>query len=382
MALNAGEMSVLGEIHRVSELLTPTRGFERAGYNDRRLAAAVRARQLTRIRPGWYMPSGFWDAAAPATRHLTAILAAHLAADTPPLFSHRSAAVLHGLPVLPFGQMRVDFPPAHYLVAGRTGPRTRLAPRPHQVHVTVSPDSTGNSNRSVLRHQASVGFHERAEVGGLSCTSTERTLLDVARTEPFAIALACGDALLRDRFRSSRHLPDELAVASTLAAWRRQLLVASAPWAQRAGAVAVRALARLADPRADSPLESVSRLRFLQLGFDAELQVRVRSGHRRGFSLDFLLPGLGVWGECDGRVKYTDAALRAGRSAAEVVYDEKRRQDWIEGTTGLRCIRWGAAEVASPELFAEHLRAHGLCVPGRPVTTYGAETAEFLARLP
>lgn len=126
----------------------------------------------------------------------------------------------------------------------------------------------------------------------------------------------------------------------------------------------------------------MSRFRFQQLGIAVTLQVPVAARGRGSHYLDFVLDGLGFWGEADGRSKYLEPGLRGGRSAEEVVYEEKRRSDWIAGSTGLRVIRWGVAEVSSLRRFASHLQAHGVTLPAGPSIRWGHTVREFLRELP
>jgi hypothetical protein len=75
--------------------------------------------------------------------------------------------------------------------------------------------------------------------------------------------------------------------------------------------------------------------------------------------VDFWWPEFGVIGEFDGRMKYLDAALRGGRTADEVVYDEKRREDELRR----HCrafVRWGWDEARDPASLATILRVAGV----------------------
>ena len=66
------------------------------------------------------------------------------------------------------------------------------------------------------------------------------------------------------------------------------------------------------------------------LGFEApQQQVVVEARDGRCYRCDFAWRGGEVIGEADGRIKYVDPALRAGRSADAVVFEEKRREDAI-----------------------------------------------------
>lgn len=207
-------------------------------------------------------------------------------------------------------------------------------------------------------------------------TSPERTLFDLARAEPFSVALVAADAHLHETASTGRKV-DALQVAG----WRARMQARSRAHAGRPGVRAVRMLAQHADPRAESPLETISRLRFLQLGISVETQVSVPAPNGNRYFVDFYAPELGFWGECDGKSKYVGAA-GDGHSTAELLYAEKRRHDWIAGTTNLRGIRWGVREVLTRDRFATHLKAHGVAVPGLPSPLLEPETRGFLKQLP
>ncbi|MCS3429381.1 hypothetical protein [Leucobacter aridicollis] len=349
-----------------AELLRAT-DLRRAGTSAHAIAAAVRSSSLVRLRQGWYVRGGFWETATVETRHVAALLAAHGSAVRPPVFSHGSAAVLHGFPALSrwlrdAGRRQTPAGPgASSLVVEVTVPRTRPA----------SPSAT------IVRHRADLAANDVETFEGFRRTTAARTLADLARAWPFTVALASADAHLRDIARVGRLIDD-----ATVRDWRDGMLRRAASLRGRPGGRAVEAVAVLADPRADSPLESLSRMRFAELGVDVDLQVAVRGAGRAPAYLDFKLTGSQFWGEADGKQKYSDAALRHDKTPAEVVLAEKRRADWISGTTGLRPIRWGSAEAFSRERFGAHLAAHGVQVPGRPSERWGPRVAEFLRGLP
>jgi len=92
------------------------------------------------------------------------------------------------------------------------------------------------------------------------------------------------------------------------------------------------------------PLETLSRLRIEELGFPPpELQVRVDRPRGRGPAfLDFAWPEHGVWGEADGGGKYLGSGVVEGarRSPAEIVRDEKERENDVRSVTKWACGRW------------------------------------------
>ena len=356
-------MDITEALREASEHLVQTQALRRSGMSEREITRASRSGALARLRPGWYARGSFWDDALPEARHLAALLAAQRAAASQPLFSHLSAAAL------------LDFPAwAAWL---RPPQRFPSQPDPRTVHVTPARREQASSSAALIRHRTAIDASDVTSIAGLRCTSPERTVSDLARSEPFEVALSSADARLRDLARVGRSV-DAAAVSS----WREDIRGRAVRQGRQPGNRAVRAVAALADPLADSPLESVSRMRFAQLGIRARQQVRVPARGRGSHYLDFVLEGLGIWGEADGKHKYLDSGLRGGRSAEEVVYAEKQRTEWITGTTGLRAVRWGVAQVVTVSKFAAHLRAHGVPFPGSPDESLDPQVRDFLRTLP
>lgn len=241
-------------------------------------------------------------------------------------FSSHSAAALFGLPLYRFNTAR-----AQVLVSHRT---------------------SATSTKYVERRVAPCDDTELSIIGGVRCTDLERTVLDLARFETLERALACADAAIRLRFPADRG--HEIPVAAQ--SWQQSLVD---PLGGMRGARGVKRAAeviRLADGGADSPLESVARLRFITAGYRVATQVRVPSRTRGNYYVDLELLGLGILCEVDGKVKYTNAGMRRGMNADEVVYAEKRRSNWIEGQTGMHVVRLGAPEVRTQESFTRWLR--------------------------
>ena len=96
---------------------------------------------------------------------------------------------------------------------------------------------------------------------------------------------------------------------------------------------------RFADGRAESPLESVSRVACHELGLPApEAQVEVWLGDELIARVDFLWRGQLTVGEADGKAKY----LRV-----EDLWAEKRREDRLR-RVGLSVARWEWQEAWRP----------------------------------
>lgn len=343
--------------------LIRTHELLRGGLRERDIASMQRVGELFRVRRGYYVRQSTWDDALPELRHAIAIVAAHRATHTGPVFSHRSASVVHGWPVW-----------SAWL--------THAPGNPRQVQTISAVPGAGKLTATRQRHLAALDDDDivlASPAPGsnqLQHTSPERTLFDLARAEPFSVALVAADAHLHETASTGRKV-DALQVAG----WRARMQARSSAYAGRPGVRAVRMLARHADPWAESPLETISRLRFLQLGISVETQVSVPAPDGRKYFVDFYAPELGFWGECDGKSKYVGAEVD-GHATAELLYAEKRRHDWIAGTTNLRGIRWGVREVLTRDRFARHLEAHGVAVPGLPSPLLEPETRWFLAKLP
>jgi hypothetical protein len=169
---------------------------------------------------------------------------------------------------------------------------------------------------------------------GIAVTSPVDTLIEVARTRPLLTALTMADAALwLPRFGTA---PPAMTIDEL-----RGALEARQPFP---GSRMVAAVLDRASPHAETPLETLSRLRIEELGFPRpELQLLVTRPRGRGSAfLDFAWPDHGVWGEADGAGKYLGSAAVEGdrRSPAEIVRDEKERENDVRSATGWTCGRW------------------------------------------
>lgn len=356
----------MSTIHRrlaeAASALRTTESLRREGLTARQVARAVAVGELVRLRPGWYAPGERWRLAAPEARQLMAVHAAQAGQGSPRVFSHLSAATLHGLPVW-----------SDWMRRGREA----AAESSGAVHTLLHPAAGGTFGERVVRHRGECGPAEVVEIGGIACTSADRTLADIAATEPFALALACADQLVR--LEAAR---DRAVDAALWEGWRKRMLAYADTRKGKRGVQALRMLALLAHPGSESPLESVSRLRALQIGLDAELQVPVPAEDGRTLHLDFVFAAIGVFGECDGRSKYSDPDMLRGRLPAQVVEAERRRHNWVSGSTGMAGVRWEARHVITVARFAERMRRFQVPFPGRASRAYGPEAEAFLNALP
>jgi hypothetical protein len=255
------------------------------------------------------------------TRHRARIDAVLARSRTGLIVSHASAAVLHNLPW--FGPWP-DRP-------------TLLAP-----------------DRD---HAQRLRFCDKAPALGRelrTCTTDGVEVTDLVST-------AVDVALRFDRGHALVMLDDVLARGVT----REELLAELDARATKRNAAKARRMIELADGASESVGESLGRLVMhdlrlpepvLQHEFHDEAGWRAR--------VDYWFPDHGVVVEFDGLVKYRDRALRNGRTAEEVVIDEKRREDRIRAVPevrGLGRITW--RDVLPGGMAPATLRRAGLPVP-------------------
>ncbi|MEJ6489681.1 hypothetical protein PQI23_08100 [Leucobacter sp. USCH14] len=304
----------------------------RGELSKRRLAERIRTGHVIRIGRSGLAESEVWSQWHPQQRHLAAVLVAHRESRSAPIFSHVSAAALLGLPLWGF---RGSVP---HVLARSTHARTG----------------------ALARHVMPVSEAELVEIAGIRCTAPDRTLFDLAAREREELLVGVADAHVRGLARSARRV-DEAVVLD----WRGQMLEHAQRSSGRRGVQKFRRIVGLADPRADSPLESVSRLHFHRLDIDVEPQFEIPNEGGGTYYVDFRLLGQNILGECDGAQKYLDPQMLGARTPGEAVLREKRRDDWISGYTRGRMIHWGARDVRTTDTFAQVLRRYGVHVPLR-----------------
>lgn len=293
---------------------------------DRRLRAGT----LARVRPGIYIDPRRAASFRPEEWIIVRARALARACSRPTVFSHQTAAALHGLPVLHPGE---------------------------RVHITLDERRRG-SVAGAVRHRGELSTDDVVSRCGLHTTSLARTVADIARTAPFDEAVCALDGALRQVAVRAIGSYDETAAGAFTA--ESLALVERSSYGR---ARARRAIA-FADGRAQLPGESISRIRLHELGFRAvRLQVAVTGPSASTYFVDFGIDEAKVWGEFDGRTKYLDDEMRAGRSTADVLLTEKRREDWIRGVTGRPVVRWGWADLRDAATLGARLSSFHVALP-------------------
>jgi hypothetical protein len=193
---------------------------------------------------------------------------------------------------------------------------------PRDLHVLSPPGCRLRSADGLMVHRRDGA--PLMMVDGRRATSPAWTAVEVARSLRRPRALATLDAALRSEACSRADI------------WR-----AAIEQAGRRGIVAVRNLISLADPRAESPMESEARLAMIDGGLPIpELQYELIDGNGELRRLDFAWPELRVAVEYDGmdwhsgpdamkRDRRRQAALGAiDWVAMAIVFDDVRHRPW------------------------------------------------------
>jgi hypothetical protein len=213
------------------------------------------------------------------------VLAVLLTAKKPLVTSHASAALLHGLDLLSLDQL---------------------------VHMTRTGVLGGRTEHGVDYHPARIPPIDVVDLLGHPGTSLARTAVDVARELGYLEGLVIADQVLRHGVPRT----EMRRVVAGMTHW---------PHVTRG-----RAVVEDADGGAGSVAESVARPIITELGFGRpQLQFEITNGGRTALT-DFRIS----WHtfELDGKIKYdVDGPYARGRSAQQILYDEKKREDFVRG---------------------------------------------------
>jgi len=278
----------------------------------------------TRVAPGAYVEAAAWRALDPREQYLLRVRAVAETRRNRPVLSHWSAAAVHGLPQL-----------------GRW---------PTEVHITIGRTAGGRSHNGVTKHSLPLRNEDVVEIDGMLLTSVARTVVDLAAVTSFVSAVAVADrALWVDRRGRVHPLADRERIDDAYVGRGRFI-----------GFARARAAIDFGVSLADSAFESVSRVNMWRIGCPRPiLQSSFNDYRGRIGETDFDWPDFSLVGEADGRTKYLDPLLRAGRTLEQVLLREKDRGDRLQGI-GRRVSRWGWATGVNPDALRRHLVAAGL----------------------
>jgi hypothetical protein len=290
------------------ESLILSRRLRREGDSTLGVERGARTGVFVRVRPGAYVPTREWEAMDDRTRHRVSMDAFAMTSTRSVIFAVESAAALHGIPIVggwPAHPRVVNDP--RYSRGTRVGVDARWRPVPH---------------------------HEVVAIDGMRATSPARTALDIAAERDLIAGVVALDHVMRS---GAAHLADlQSHVESTR------------PFP---GVRKVVAALGLATGRAETPLESLSMVRFAQLGFETPSQQCEFVIDGELYRADFCWEEAGVVGEADGRGKYADGP--------EILWQEKLREDALRSVTR-GFARWSWAQAWAGEPMAMRLERAGL----------------------
>lgn len=294
-------------IERAEDLLIRRQNVIDLGVDDRTLRRSVLSGRMVRVVPGAFVKAELWGELKPHEQHRLKVLATARRMRSEVVFSHHAAAALWGIRML------------------RNWPKT--------VDVTLERASGGRSDGLLRRHCRGFDGIEVTRLDGLLVTTPAQTIVDLALRFPFQDAVVAMDSALHHKRKPVALATHDEVLQRVLASegtrgWRRALVAAN-----------------FATHLSDSPEESHSRVQIHLLGFPApELQREFHDSQGFVAQTDFYWQEFDHVGESDGRSKYTDPALRNGRTGEEVMIAERNRENRLRRLVkGLS--RWEPADL-------------------------------------
>lgn len=298
-----------------------------AGLNEHAIDMLVQRGELRRLRRGWYALGTTWHAVGLDGKYRLFVRATAAAAERNLVLSHHSAAVLHGLPL--------------------------IGPWPATVHA-LAPGARGGSSQRMLTTHRAVADLNSTLIAGVAVTSLTRTLVDMAAGQSFLTGVTMIDHVLH---REDERLAFEKSarVIGPVPITKVALLTELETVNPRTGRQAAERAIRFATGLSANAGESLSRVRFEELGFDVpELQVRFDvAGHT--YFVDFFWRHMRKIGEFDGHIKYTRAAVMNGKDVVGVVVAEKNRESLLRPQVN-SFDRWGWDLALNAVAFDRFLR--------------------------
>jgi hypothetical protein len=267
------------------------------GYSDKSIARMLRAGVWRRVRHGAYCFAEVWATLSREEQHLTLARAVLRTTPGPVALSHTTALIAHGIAV-----WGVDL---------------------SRVHVTRLDKGAGRVEGDVRHHVGLCAEDDVTLVDGMPVTVAARAVIEAATIQTVEAGLVSADSALHRR----RCTPDQLRETfEVLNHW---------PGSQR-----IHVVLHHMDGRAESVGETRSRYLFWRYGLPLPvLQWKVYDHSGRLVAVtDFAWPEHGLFGEFDGKLKYTRLVL-PGEEPGDAVFREKQREDLVRSLTGFGCGR-------------------------------------------
>jgi hypothetical protein len=293
----AGYPDIQGTIARQQGLITRSQVLD-TGVSPEHLRGLLCTGAWVLVRRGVYMPAHLWEALeAYDGRPRMRARAAHLTMRRAHVLSHESAARELGMPI--------------------------LKPEVELVHVTRRGVRGSRTEHGVKHHLAPFRSDQCVVVDGVPVLGPARTALDITREHGFVAGTVASDSARQ----AGATLTDLWNAAAPMTYWPEVTVVRSAIDESDAGA--------------ESVGETLMRLFVRELGLGpVETQFELRD--QTGWARCDLRVGRHIF-EFDGHKKY-QRRDRGGLSLVDpdqVVWEEKRRQDWVCGfELGMSRLVW------------------------------------------
>jgi hypothetical protein len=295
--------------------------LETSGIDSRPLRRLAARGIMTRVVPGAFLDTASWNQLVPRDRYVIRIRERVRRLTKPVVISHWSAAAVWDFSV-----------PDVW---------------PDDVQVIDPMRATSNRIATLHRRPGSLSSDDVVPWEGLFVTSPARTAADLVLSSTFADSVMVLDHGLHHGAFTKAEVEERLD--------RR-------PEARRQRSA--RSALAFADAKAEWPGESYSRVAMSTRGLARPTLQETFVDRSGSMVVDFWWEAEGIAGEFDGDWKYTDPRFLRGRSAADVIRDEKRRQGRLESNPRVhRVVRWDYAVARDPDELARRLRAAG--VPDR-----------------
>ncbi|MEV0267255.1 type IV toxin-antitoxin system AbiEi family antitoxin domain-containing protein [Hamadaea sp. NPDC050747] len=282
---------------RQNWILTAAQALD-SGLGRTEIERLVRSGRWRRLFRGVYLIQGDTMAADLADEIL--IRAAHLALGPHSVAVRKTAALLHHIP----GWQATGTPLEFAIPPQAAAPKRIL-------------------DRSIKIHQWTLPLEQIEHVAGIPATNPLRTVSDILLTTRRMEAIATLDAALNRKVLTTEDLDRLLS-----------------SFYRRRGAVLARAFAAEADARAESPLESIGRLRLVDGGVppdDLQVDIFAEDGRFLGRA-DMLWRRPRLIAEADGA---------AFHDRPEALYRDRRRQNDLV-RAGYRVVRFTWDDVTRP----------------------------------
>ncbi len=280
------------------------------GFDDRSLRRLVKAGVLHQPRRGAYIDRSVWADLSPEDRHRVTCRAVLMRAKSGSVLSHGSSVIEQGGKVFGFDL--------------------------REVHLNRVDGRAGRREAGVVQHRALLPATQVRVVNGVPVTSPARAATEMSTLVGLESCLVTTNWFLGHGDMTRAEM--------------REMLAASRHWPRT---LHNPLLEMLMDGRNQWPGEA--RLSYILWRHSVprpipQYPVRGLDGALVGI-VDFAWPGLGVFLEFDGRIKY-ERHRRYGESLEQFLLREKQREELIVQLTGWTCIRVTWAQLGQPTQLA------------------------------